>query len=144
MERHSFCMVSCELPKTMRKLYLSTKFPHQEIRWNYGIFHSEQFFETPLDHCSMSHVQRTFLNNNDLYLKINFCTCILNNCTVWKVSKYGVFSGLYFYVFSPNTEKYGPEKMPYLDTFHTVNCSGTMSHLGRISHISTHKNIVHL
>ena len=24
----------------MRKLCLSTKFPHQEIRWNYGIFHS--------------------------------------------------------------------------------------------------------
>ena len=23
-------------------------------------------------------------------------------------------------VFSQNTEKYGPEKTPYLDTFHTV------------------------
>ena len=31
----------------------------------------------------------------------------------WKVSKYGVISG-------PNTEKYGPEKTPYLDTFHAV------------------------
>ena len=72
MERHSFHMVSCELPKTMRKLCLFTKFPHQEIRWNHGIFHSEQFFETPLDRWSMSHVQRTFLNNNDLYLKWNF------------------------------------------------------------------------
>ena len=29
-----------ELPETMRKLYLSTKFPHQEITWNYGIFRS--------------------------------------------------------------------------------------------------------
>ena len=28
---------------------------------------------------------------------------------MWKVSKYGVFSG-------PNTGKYGPEKTPYLDT----------------------------
>ena len=27
-------------PETMRKLYLSTKFLHQEIRWNYGILHS--------------------------------------------------------------------------------------------------------
>ena len=27
-------------PETMRKLCLSTKFPHQEIRWNYGIFRS--------------------------------------------------------------------------------------------------------
>ena len=37
-----------------------------------------------------------------------------------KVSKYGVFSGPYFLVFSPNTGKYGPEKTPYMDTFHAV------------------------
>ena len=40
--------------------------------------------------------------------------------TAWKVSKYGVFSGPYFPVFSPNAGKYGPEKSPYLDTFHAV------------------------
>ena len=39
--------------------------------------------------------------------------------TVWKVSKYGFFSGLYF-VFGLNTEIYGVEKTPYLDTFHAV------------------------
>ena len=33
--------------------------------------------------------------------------------TAWKVSKYGVFS-------APNAGKYGPEKTPYLDTFHAV------------------------
>ena len=33
--------------------------------------------------------------------------------TAWKVSKYGDFSGPYFPVF-------GPEKTPYLDTFHAV------------------------
>ena len=49
------------------------------------------------------------------------------------MSKYGDFSGPYFAVFgrntqipvfSPNTGKYGPEKTPYLDTFHAVrvNC----------------------
>ena len=38
--------------------------------------------------------------------------------TVWKESKYGVFSGPYFPIFGLNTEKYGPEKTPYLDTFH--------------------------
>ena len=27
-----------------------------------------------------------------------------------------------FAVFSPNAKKYGPEKTPYLDTFHTVMC----------------------
>ena len=45
------------------------------------------------------------------------------------MSKYGVFSGpyfpafrgtLYLSVFSPNAEKYGPEKTPCLDTFHAV------------------------
>ena len=45
--------------------------------------------------------------------------------TTWKASKYGVFSGRCFSVFSPNTEKYWPEKTPYLETFHvgttTVN-----------------------
>ena len=34
--------------------------------------------------------------------------------------KYGVFSGPYFPAFGLNTGKYGPEKTPYLDTFHTV------------------------
>ena len=31
-----------------------------------------------------------------------------------------VFYGPYFSVFSPNAGKYGPEKAPYLDTFHAV------------------------
>ena len=33
-----FPIVSDESPKAMRKLCLSTKFPHQKIRWNYVIF----------------------------------------------------------------------------------------------------------
>ena len=36
------------------------------------------------------------------------------------MSKYGVISGSYFPVFSPNTGKYGPEITPYLYTFHAV------------------------
>ena len=40
--------------------------------------------------------------------------------TAWKESKYGVISGPYFPVFSPNTRKYGPEITPYLDTFLAV------------------------
>ena len=46
------------------------------------------------------------------------------------MSKYGVFSGLYFpafglntedhSVFSPHAGKYRPEKTPYLDIFHTM------------------------
>ena len=40
--------------------------------------------------------------------------------TAWKVSKYGVFSGLYFPVFRPNTGKYGPEKTLYMNTFRAI------------------------
>ena len=47
--------------------------------------------------------------------------------TAWRVSKYGVFSVCYFPVFGLNTKiycpktwKYGPEKSPYLVTFHAV------------------------
>ena len=40
MERHSFRIVSGESSETFRKLFLSTKFPQQEIRRNYGILRS--------------------------------------------------------------------------------------------------------
>ena len=40
--------------------------------------------------------------------------------TAWKVSKYGVISGPYFPVFSPNMGKCRPEITPYLDAFHAV------------------------
>ena len=36
------------------------------------------------------------------------------------MSIYGVFSGPHFPVYSPNTRKNGPEKTPYLDTFHAL------------------------
>ena len=48
---------------------------------------------------------------------------LLKTCTMWKVSKYRVFYGAYFYVFGlnkvfiPNAGKYGPEKTPYFDFF---------------------------
>ena len=45
--------------------------------------------------------------------------------TAWKVSKCGVFFGPYFPVFGLNTGKYGPEKTPYLDTFHAVELNKT-------------------
>ena len=37
-----------------------------------------------------------------------------------KCSNTEFFSGPYFPVFSPNTGKYGPEKTPYVDTFHAM------------------------
>ena len=36
------------------------------------------------------------------------------------MSKYGVFSSLYFPVFELDAGKYGPEKTLYLETFHVV------------------------
>ena len=40
VERQSFRIVSGDLPETVRNLRLSTKLPHREIRWNYGILHT--------------------------------------------------------------------------------------------------------
>ena len=57
----------------------------------------------------------------DLYnhiITIKYCNRICY--TGWNVSKYGDISGPYFPVFSLNTGKYGPETIPYLDTFHAV------------------------
>ena len=38
VKRHRFCRVLGESQKILRKLCLSAKFPHEEIRWNYGIW----------------------------------------------------------------------------------------------------------
>ena len=53
-----------------------------------------------------------------IWLQVNVAMSIL--VIVWKVSKYGVFSGPYFPVFSPYAGKYGSEKTAYLNTFHVV------------------------
>ena len=45
---------------------------------------------------------------------------LLSSYTAWKVSKYGVISGLHFPVLGLNTGKYGPEITLYLDNFHAV------------------------
>ena len=39
----------------------------------------------------------------------------------WGANHYVNFSGQYFPVSSPSAGKYGPEKTPYLKTFHAVN-----------------------
>ena len=53
--------------------------------------------------------------------------------TASRVSKYGVISGPYFPVYSPNTGKYGPEITPYLDTFHAVIVCETLIHTKKYS-----------
>ena len=59
------------------------------------------------------------------YFKLNLSLRLLSyylftNLLRKKMSKYGVYSGSYFFVFCPNTGKYGPEVTPYLETFHAV------------------------
>ena len=62
--------------------------------------------------------------------------------TAWKVSKYGVFSGLYFPVFSPNTGKYGQEKTPYLGTFSAMHvpANGKKSVAGPSRSLESHNS----
>ena len=77
--------------------------------------------------------------------------------TVWKVSKYGVYSGPYFSLFGLNTEIYSvnlriqseygkirPEKTSYLDTFHTVDKKGCLYKKGVYSfleHVAVKGNL---
>ena len=51
-------------------------------------------------------------------MKVSSIRVSSDQSTVWKKSKYGVFSGLYSPALGLNTGKYGPEKTPYLDTFY--------------------------
>ena len=66
-----------------------------------------------------SHLWLLTINNRQIFAMILLST-------VWKRSKYGVFSGRYFVVFSPNMGEYGPEETPYLDTFHSVQLLSEM------------------
>ena len=61
--------------------------------------------------------------NNWLHVGTFVCpVLLLQICnTAGKMSKYGVFSG-------PNTGKYGPEKTPYLNTFHAMEYIRHLSH----------------
>ena len=43
METHSFNRVSSDSSETLWNLYVSSKCPHQEIRWNYGILCSKLY-----------------------------------------------------------------------------------------------------
>ena len=49
------------------------------------------------------------------------------------------FSGPYFPVFSPNTGKYGSEKTPYWDTFHTAASSTVLSNSEQVTNKSAQK-----
>ena len=55
VKRSSFLKVSGDSSETMRKLCLSSKFPHQEIRWNYGILRNGTYRFTEFYFIKISH-----------------------------------------------------------------------------------------
>ena len=56
-----------------------------------------------------------FLNDQKAYEVMFFNTCKTIHCV-----KSVQIRSYFWSVFSTNTRKYGPEKTPYLDTFHAV------------------------
>ena len=46
VEMHNFCRASGNLPETLQKLCISTKFPHQEIRIEIVVFYAVLYFVT--------------------------------------------------------------------------------------------------
>ena len=82
--------------------------------------------------------------------KINDQSCIMNSVmvrntvspTVWKMFKYGFFSGPYFPLFGVNTRKYGPEKTPYMDSFHAVSAAVNIHVKVRPSFWNTKNNTI--
>ena len=70
---------------------------------------------------NIANINMSILEDSFSAVKIKQLQVSISKVTAWKVSKYGVFSGLYFPVFRLNTGKYGPEKTPYLGTFYAVS-----------------------
>ena len=64
MERHSFHGVLGDLPETLRKLCLSTKFPRQEIKRNFVVLRSDHYYK--FLHCYKSSRQEVFYKSGVL------------------------------------------------------------------------------
>ena len=77
MESHSH-IVSSDPPETVRKLCLSTKFPHQEIRWNYSIFCGVSLLTIRQNVA----IQGTFL---DLFCWFPQCLLVFQKATIYLI-----------------------------------------------------------
>ena len=66
-ERHNLRIVLGDSPETMRKVSVSSKFQHQEIRWNYGTFRRGNllvpFFSCDIWYCD-SYYRFIFIKRN--------------------------------------------------------------------------------
>ena len=89
---HAHCKKYRDWPGTMRRLCLSIKFPHQEIRWNHGIFRSGQLVsgvshsKTPPYHVWWLHVLWQWkynVLNLPLEVRVTKFTC---RCRLWKIT----------------------------------------------------------
>ena len=101
--------------------------------WQFKLFLGLRFFSdfptvfgTNLVCLPTPHFARIFFNIQN-YFPNHWSIQIF--LTAWKVPKSAHSDWIrrdtkYFSVFSPNAGKYGPEKTPYLDTFHAVFTSG--------------------
>ena len=82
VERQRFHIVLGDSPETMRKLCLSTKFPHQEIRWKYGILCTEIIlFHLLWLYCSSS-----------FHFEVNHIECLLTFFSWGKDSSWSAFT----------------------------------------------------
>ena len=78
-----FPIILSDLPKTVRKFCLSTKFLHQEITWNYGIFCSVNI--------TSSIIRLLFFGYLSLIF-VSYVSCILTETKLSLVSKYSDFT----------------------------------------------------
>ena len=97
------------------------------FQFEFSLNHTEELYIITISVNFQKYLDWKFSKSGDLKEASKWWSCIFNSLhsffiitnflrltsTSWKVSEYGVFSGL-------NTEKYGLEETPYLDTFHTV------------------------
>ena len=75
MERHSFRRVSGHSANTLRKLWFSTKFPHQEIRLNitfYAVKVTVSWSEVNLEPCQTSVMETLCENSKQLKAVTHF------------------------------------------------------------------------
>ena len=105
-----------ESPKNLWTLCISTKFSREEISWNYGIYAVSK-----TGSCNQIYLLLLFLKSEnflEIPFKILICTIFYNKnvrtfrtlliiqlYTVWKESKYGVFSGPYSVLIQENTDQ---------------------------------------
>ena len=100
--------------------WLETQFFESKLGgWKDFMFRNNKFPDFVHPHNLFEYFQNKAIDSNNTFWKRqNTKGSIKKHCV--KKSKYGIFSAPHFPVFRLSTGKYGPEKTPYLDSFHAV------------------------